>query len=215
MYTRILFLGDSVAAEPTVGFVPMTVRILTNTIDVSVSSVNSSVPSSNVLDLLDRVQELLPTQADPFAVACILVGINDSKILAQFHEPLVPLELFGSRLRMLVERLEGTGSSVALCGLPDLHFARIRANETLREFWYWKPADYHAYTAVIRDLAAESRARAFIDLDAAFKAAPPDTDALFGPDGVHPSALGHAVIADAVSAGLAGLLQGNHCTVTG
>jgi len=215
MYTRILFLGDSVAAETAIGFVPMTVRILSDTVDVSVSSVNSSVPSSNVLDLLDRVQELLPTQTDPFAVACILVGINDSKILAQFHEPLVPLALFGSRLRMLVERLEGTGSTVALCGLPDLHFARIEANKALREFWYWKPEDYHAYNAVIRDLAGASHTRAFVDLDAAFKAGQADLDMLFGPDGVHPSALGHAVIADAVSAGLASLLRGSHCTVTG
>jgi lysophospholipase L1-like esterase len=207
MSIRILFLGDSVAAETTVGFVPMAVRAVSGTVDVSISSVNSSVPSSNVLDLLDRAQELLPLQKDPFTVACIQVGINDSKILAQFHEALVPLELFSSRLRMLAERLESTGTAVALCGLPDLHFSRIAGGQGLKDYWYWIPDDYHRYNSAILDTARTSATREFVDLDSAFKSYPRGIDSLFGPDGVHPSATGHAVIADAVSAGLVRLIQ--------
>jgi lysophospholipase L1-like esterase len=212
MSTRILFLGDSVAAETTIGFVPMAVRAVSGTVDVSISSVNSSVPSSNVLDLLDRAQELLPLQKDSFAVACIQVGINDSKILAQFHEALVPLELFSTRLRMLTERLEDTGTSVALCGLPDLHFSRIAENRSLKDYWYWIPGDYHQYNAAILDIAQVSDAREFIDLDSAFKSYAQGIDPLFGPDGVHPSVAGHAVIADAVSSGLIRLFQKTHST---
>lgn len=213
MSTRLLFLGDSVAAEPTIGFVPMAVRAVSNKIDVSISSVNSSVPSSNVLDLLDRVQELLPTQTAGFRAACIFVGINDSKILAQFHEALVPLDLFASRLRMLTERLEGAGAAVALCGLPDLHFSRVEGGQALKDYWYWIPDEYRRYNSVICNLAAGSPTRQFVDLDAAFKADPKGVDSLFGPDGVHPSAEGHAVIADAVATGLTSLLTSDHDAV--
>lgn len=215
MSTRILFLGDSVAAETTIGFVPMSVRAVSDTIDVAISSVNSSVPSSNVLDLLDRTQELLPLQKDPFTVACIQVGINDSKILAQFHEALVPLDVFSSRLRMLVKRLEGTGTAVALCGLPDLHFSRIAKNEGLKDYWYWIPDDYHQYNSAIIETAKSSGKREFINLDSAFKSYPKGIDSLFGPDGVHPSAVGHSVIADAVSAGLINLIQRTGHVATG
>jgi hypothetical protein len=94
MSIRLLFLGDSIAAESTFGFVPITVNVISRTFNVTADSFNSSVPSSNVLDLLDRTQQLLPLEVHPFSAAAIFVGINDSKILAQFHEPLVPLDLF-------------------------------------------------------------------------------------------------------------------------
>ena len=118
MSIRLLFLGDSIAAESTVGFVPITINVISRTFHLTADSFNSSVPSSNVLDLLDRAQQLLPLEIQPFTAAAIFVGINDSEMLAQFHESLVPLDLFSRRLLMLVERLERAGVLVALCG-PD------------------------------------------------------------------------------------------------
>jgi lysophospholipase L1-like esterase len=137
----------------------------------------------------------------------VFVGVNDSKILAQFHEPLVPLDLFSRRLRMLVERLECAGVLVALCGLPDLHFDLVQENDSLKEFWYWIPEDYRRYNEEIRRIAQAGPSRVFVDLDAAFKASPEGLDDLFGPDGVHPSVTGHSVIAEALSASLVKLLE--------
>lgn len=201
MVERLLFLGDSVAAEPAMSFVPMALAACSATMDVA-EAVNSSVPSSNVFDVLDRTQELLPLRTEAFTTAVIFVGINDSKIFARFDEPLVPLDMFKRRLSMLSERLEAAGIRVVLCGLPDLNLDRVKAGGHLDDFWYWLPHEYRRYDEVIREVAGAQDRRLYVDLDAAFASAPGDRDDLFGPDGVHPSLRGQMIIGSAIAHGL-------------
>lgn len=59
---RILTLGDSIGARELDGFPVLIQRILEDR-DDTYRVVSSSVPSSNVLDLLDRTYELLPNAA--------------------------------------------------------------------------------------------------------------------------------------------------------
>lgn len=193
----VLFLGDSIGARPN-GYVDQVSAQLRARPESrpDLQIVNSSVDSSNVLDLLDRAQETLPS--NPVDVAVVFVGINDSKILTHIGKELVPLVLFAERLEDLAHRLEVGGSRVILCGLPLLRFRHIKATGVLDQYWHWDPDRYGEYGSAIRSTAASRPGkRFFVDLESAF-AAHNDRAPLFEADGVHPTDLGHETIAGAI-----------------
>ncbi|MFE0519385.1 SGNH/GDSL hydrolase family protein [Streptomyces sp. NPDC058954] len=196
MEKRVLFMGDSIAADAALSFVPSVVQKLSKRIGQSVTAVNSSVPSSNVLDLLDRAQELLV--GEEFSAAVVFVGINDSKNLVQTREALVPLPLFRSRLSDLAKRIEMCTQNVVLCGLPDLLFSHIEESGILDDYWFWRVDEYRGYSAAISEVSKESSRRKFVDLKSIFDECEFDTVDLFKSDGVHPNSLGQYLISSAL-----------------
>lgn len=200
MAFSLLVVGDSIAAEPNTGFVPMlAARLAEAGQDWDIT--NSSVPSSNIFDALDRVQEL--GQEPHFDAAVVFIGINDSKVFIGLDEPLVPREWFALKFEDFCRRLQGFGAQVLLCGLPRLDFERVSETGILDQYWYWIPEDYESYSDTIRIVADRDHERHFVDLAFAFNASQ-DED-LFGPDGVHPSTRGHMAIAKAISEVLLGV----------
>ena len=188
-----LFLGDSIGAADN-SFADQLIDRLGR-----VNAVNSSVDSSNIFDILDRVQELLPDEA--FANFVIFVGVNDSKIFDHLHKPLVEEALFEEKYGDLLARLEVTPCTIYMCGLPNLMFDHISASGILHDRWTWDPSKYERYSTIIEELAGKQENRHFVNLEGTFLTAP-NRDKLFGPDGVHPSSDGHTRIADAIEASI-------------
>lgn len=193
--SRILVLGDSIAADAEISFANH-LQISTQN-DDQVRVVVSAVPSSNVFDILDRTQELLPSDSD-FDFAVIQVGINDSKRLTGFGLPLVPLDWFASRLEILCQRLEADGIRPILCGLPRLAFERIASSEFLKPYWGWDVDEYQSYSARISAIAHSRPGREFVGLWAPFSV--PRRSDLFKEDGVHPNAQGQLLMAHEINA---------------
>ncbi len=198
---HILFLGDSIGADPAYSFVPMVIGRLRKLRDEGLDVVNSSVDSSNVFDALDRAQELLAAQR--FDVVVVFIGVNDTKILAHIGEALVPRSLYAHTMEMLVRRCEMNGARVFVCGLPDLAFKQISRSEFLKPYWTWDVDAYHTYDASLREIVAKApMTRTFIDLEAEFAAGGNPRESLFRADGVHPNQRGADAIAEAIARSL-------------
>ena len=150
-----------------------------------VQFLNRGVSGNRVRDLRARWEEdCLALQPDWLS---LLIGVNDTWRRYDRNDP-TPVGAFAADYRALLEATTARGIRLIICEpflLPITPEQRA-----------WRE-DLDPKIGAIRQLAQEYRARC-IPLDELFaQAATQRRPALWTPDGVHPSAAGHALIAQA------------------
>jgi lysophospholipase L1-like esterase len=144
---------------------------------------NRGISGNRVYDLEERLEAdvlvLKPT------LVSILIGINDT--WRRYDSGLLsPVEEFQASLNRIVEKLQGNGAQVLLLE-PFL----LPVPEDRRA---WRE-DLNPRIEAVRDVARQHSLR-LVPLDGLFAAASAQRESAFWlPDGVHPSAPGHALIA--------------------
>lgn len=154
----------------------------------------------------DRLEHLAQRwEADALAhrpaVLTVFAGVNDTMVTFFQGRP-TPPEVFRERYADLLAR----AAAVPRLVLLEPFFVGT-GDEGVR--WYdgneFFAADLAAKQAVVRELA-EAHGAVFVALQRAFTAAAAERGpAAVAPDGVHPSALGHRIVADAWLAAYDGL----------
>lgn len=155
--------------------------------ELGVRVTNRGVSGDRVYDLEERLdRDVIKGQPD---MVSILIGINDTWQRYGAHQRSSPIPEFSACYRRILQRLRTeTRARVILCEpfllpVPDDRLA-------------WRE-DLNPRLGAVRDLAEEFGA-VLLPLDGCFAAAatrrPPE---FWLPDGVHPSAAGHGVIARA------------------
>lgn len=193
----IVFFGDSITADLRFNFVTIVFDRLADVIDMSsVSVINSGVDSSTILDITDRLPDvLIETRPD---IAVIFVGINDSKIFRYTERPLITVETFESGYNNFIERLDVKHETYKiLLNLPPLLFEDIKSGELLSEYWFWRERIYTEYNRCIENTAKRPRT-ILADVYSAFHKSGSGLKRLFCEDGVHPNIYGHKLIAETV-----------------
>lgn len=193
----IVFLGDSVTAESRSNYISLFLNRLSQEIDASkVGVINSGVDSNTVLDVIDRVPDVVD-EYNPDIVS-IFVGINDSKIFHYIKRPLLSPELFTESYQSLIDRINVTRKRVFLLITPPrLLFEEINESNYLDDYWYWIPSEYEKYVQGIRYIATSNN---YLLADA-YTAFINDRSnkRLFYDDGVHPNIYGHQLIAKEIA----------------
>ena len=192
---RVLFTGDSITDcqrvrdNPThlgVGYAAFTgarLQMLLGSPELKIF--NRGISGNRMKDLLGRLDadllDLKPT------VVSVLIGINDTWRRYDKNDP-TDVSVFERDYRTFLERIrEGLQARVVLLEPFLLHVPGDR--HTWRE-------DLNPKIDVVRRLAAEFEAE-LIPLDGIFaKAATQAPAAFWAADGVHPTAAGHALIAE-------------------
>ena len=195
-HSRLLFIGDSItdcgrredAPEHLGAGYVRVVRdwLLARDPAAAPAVLNRGVGGNTVLDLADRWQaDVIDERPDALSVK---IGINDVWRQLDGLAPGVPLGTFTDTYRRLLGRVREAlpACALVLCE-PSVIGPPVpgNGNEVL------KP-----YVQAVRDLAAEFHADALVPLHAAFlnaQQARPDVD--WATDGVHPTRVGHALIA--------------------
>jgi lysophospholipase L1-like esterase len=191
----ILFTGDSITdchrnrQDPGLlgmGYAGMVAgRLGLNHAELNLRFRNTGISGDRTCDLLARWDaDCIDLRPDWVS---ILVGINNTLRRYDSLEP-TPIEVFAAEYRKLLERVQGeTDARLVLCSPFLLH--TDSAVERMRE-------DLDPKIAVIKQLAEEFDA-IWVDFDAAFAAAQQrHIPSYWAGDGVHPSASGHALMAD-------------------
>ena len=149
--------------------------------------INHGISGHRVYDLEKRLSEPGIAEVRPTFVS-ILIGVNDTWRRYDSNLP-SPIEDFRAALHRVLKTVAERGVSRILLLEPFL----LPVPEERRA---WR-ADLDPRIQVVRDCAVEAGA-AFVALDGRFAEAAARRPAAFWlPDGVHPSAAGHALIADA------------------
>jgi lysophospholipase L1-like esterase len=144
---------------------------------------NKGISGNRVYDLEERLErDVLSLRPE---LVSILIGIND--VWREFDSNVPsPLEDFRASYRRILERVVGAGCEVILLDPFLLH--------TKPEFEAWR-AVLEPKIEVVRELAQDFAAT-HVPLDDIFEAASQkQRPAFWAEDGVHPSAEGHALIA--------------------
>lgn len=148
---------------------------------------NAGVGGDRIVDLQRRWSDDVLIHAPE--LVSILVGVNDTRHRYLRGLPTTAVE-FESTYRRLLDEAAAHGVESVILMEPFL----VPINEALRR---WRDDDLEAKVEVVRELATTYGAR-LVALDAAVLAACTVHGAgCIAGDGVHPSALGHRVIADA------------------
>ncbi len=194
-WSSYVALGDSLTAgrdDPgpggvRIGWARRLAGILSARSAVPCVLTNLAADGASVAVVLERqlpsVARIGPKKPD---LVSVTVGMND------IRDPAFSEERFAAGLGRLLDGLTTTGATVATCTLPD-----IAAIMSL-------PADLvglarqrmRRASDIIREQAA-SRGVVCLDVWVMPGAADPE---LFGPDGIHPNASGHQLMADAFAA---------------
>ncbi len=193
----IVFLGDSVTAERRSNYISLFLNKLSEEIDTSkVGVINSGVDSNTVLDVLDRVPDVL-YESNPDIVS-IFVGINDSKVFHHIKKPLLSPELFKESYQLLIDRINVKRKrTFLLITPPRLLFEEIDKSNFLDDYWYWIPSQYEKYIQAIEDVASANDCL-LVDVYKAF-IGNRSNKRLFYEDGVHPNIYGHKIIAEEIA----------------
>ncbi|HEY5894374.1 MAG TPA: SGNH/GDSL hydrolase family protein [Chthoniobacterales bacterium] len=198
---HILFYGDSITdcgrnrtAVPDAddglgnGYVRLAhARLQADFPRLNLRTTNRGISGDRVYDLESRLQQdvldLKPT------VVSILIGINDTWRRYDSAKLISSPEEFGASYRRILEKLAKELAAKVVILEPFL----LPVPEDRRE---WRE-DLDPRIHVVRDLAVEFGAH-YLPLDGLFAQASARRSAPFWlPDGVHPSAAGHGLIADA------------------
>jgi lysophospholipase L1-like esterase len=193
----IVFIGDSITdcdrrTDPLGlggGYVDLVTGLLRDRGDDS-AVINSGVSG-------DRIEHLrLRWQADALdhapAVLSIYIGVNDTLVAFYQGRP-TPVDLFEQRYRDVLDR-------TAAAGRPGLIILEpFFIGSTSESHWIegndFARADLDSKRPVVRELATRYGA-VFVPLQEAMDAAAAERGpAVVAPDGVHPSATGHLLIA--------------------
>jgi lysophospholipase L1-like esterase len=189
---RVVFLGDSVTAG--VGLSdgqPTYVQLLDahcRRCGVSVECIASALDGIDTGYALKRFGRMV-TALDPDWVV-VMLGLNDAQPAGQ-RVQITPAE-FQNNLLGLVDRILGLGARPVLVA-PNPRIV-CRAGDTPRQLDLMPP-----YVAALRQ-TAEAADLPWVDLYARFRG---DDWSELLPDGVHPGAAGHRLIADTLAAELA------------
>lgn len=204
--TRILFVGDSVTAGFGLAGAPSFARLTAERLTERGLAIDAFVDALDGADsryILKRFDRMV-TAHDPDWVV-LAVGLND----AHPPEGRTPCEpaTFAGNLLELVDRIQSLGARVLI----------VVQNPR----WNKSPAEYatyrerlesdlmQTYAAVVRSIA-EALALPVVDLHHAMTTETADMDeghaAALIPDGTHPSALGHELMADLITEELLTLL---------
>jgi len=152
--------------------------------DLALTFVNKGLSGNRAADLAARWQkDCLDLKPDWVS---ILIGINDCWRRYDSNDP-TPVEVFEKHYRNILERTRCQGIGIIICEPFVLPCPPDR--ETWRE-------DLDPKIQVARKLAREFGAR-FVPFDGIFAShAVLQPPGFWAPDGVHPSAAGHALMAD-------------------
>ena len=193
----IVFVGDSITdcdrrTDPLGlggGYVDLVTGALRDRGD-DTAVINSGISGDRVAHLQQRWQADVLDHAP--AVLSIHVGVNDT-LVAFFQGRPTPPDLFEQRYRDVLDRTATAGITRLIILEPffigsttDSHW--VEGNDVAR-------ADLDSKRPVVRDLATRYGA-VFVPLQEAMDAAAAERGpAVVAPDGVHPSATGHLLIA--------------------
>ena len=144
---------------------------------------NKGISGNRIYDLEERLEsDVLSLRPE---LVSILIGINDVWREFDSNTP-SPLEDFRASYRRILERVVGAGCELVLLDPFLLH--------TKPEFETWRPV-LDPKIQVVRELAQEFAA-VHVPLDDIFTDAAQKREPQFwAADGVHPSTVGHALIA--------------------
>lgn len=153
--------------------------------DLALRVTNRGVGGDRVYDLEERIERAVIDQRPD--VVSILIGINDTWQRYGAHQRTSPVAEFSACYRRILKRVKSeTDAKLILCEPFVLPFPADRAE--------WRE-DLDPRINAVRDLAGEFGAL-LLPLDGCFAEAAKIRPAEFWlPDGVHPSAAGHGLIA--------------------
>jgi len=207
--TRICYFGDSITEgwieaelQPERAYPAITDSILrSNALDII--AIPRGFGGETSADAVRRVDaDVLSQRPDLVTVA---FGSNDRYVWGDDPAVRVPLQRFADNLRLLVRKMQGSGVSVILLGLPPLDAARF--------YRYADSAVYAAYGGVERlqrsydSIIAATALELHCDhvpLAPAFTQ--PDIE--LGFDGVHPTPPGHRAMAATLAKRIQQILRG-------
>lgn len=198
MAGTIVFIGDSITdcerrTDPLGlggGYVDLVTGLLRDRDDDS-TVVNTGVSGDRIAHLQERWQPDVLDHAP--TVLSIYIGVNDTLVTFYEGRP-TPPDLFERRYRDVLDRTAATGTPKLIILEP--FFLATPGGE-----WHWSEgnefarADLDSKRPIVRALAARYGA-VFVPLQEAMDAAAAERGpAVVAPDGVHPSASGHLLIA--------------------
>lgn len=180
---KVVCFGDSITKR---GYPEELGKIL------GVTVVNAGIPGNTTADGLKRLQTDVLDQ-NP-SVVIVLFGTNDSRLdSAKVH---VPVEKYISNLKQIITRCEAIHARVVLCTIPPI--------EPEPYFKRHKKQAFDAagglasvltdYRAAVLRIGAEHRLPV-VDLNAQLISQP----SWLSPDGVHPSSVGHTLLAKLIA----------------
>ena len=156
--------------------------------------VNRALPGSNLTRILRETPDTIDyyTGFSKEVIAVAQVGLNEAKIFPPNDRPLISPERFGEQILAFCDLVVEHDAHPLLVGQAPIDTSRelptisgaILDDETI--------AEYGEVMRTTADLAGYS----YVDLRQAFVGYEPTQ--FLGPDGSHPNAFGHQVIADAV-----------------
>lgn len=176
-----VFLGDSITEWPG-GYVDMLAGRLGNVVNRGVAG-----------DRLEHLQKRFSHDVAAASVLTIYAGVNDT-LVAFFEGPPTPPDVFESRFTDLLTR----AAAVPRVIVVEPFFLAVEGTEApWRDGLAFARSDLDSKRPIVRRLAADFGAT-FVPLQDRFDAASLSHGAAaVAPDGVHPSPLGHRLIADA------------------
>jgi acyl-CoA thioesterase-1 len=181
-----VFLGDSITEWPG-GYVDMLAGQLGNVVNLGVAG-----------DRLEHLQQRFFHDVAAASVLTIYAGVNDT-LVAFFEGPPTPPDVFEERYSDLLTRAAGVPRIIVV---EPFFLAVEGADAPWRDGLAFARSDLDAKRPLIRRLALDFGAT-FVPLQDRFDAASAQFGAVaVAPDGVHPSPLGHRLIADAWLAAL-------------
>lgn len=192
----ILFQGDSITdcsrsrtnnSELGHGYAALIRDTLHTTLKrTDIRVLNRGISGNRAIDLLGRWEEDCVSLAPDYV--SILIGVNDTWRRYDSNDPTSSADFTAHMRRVIALTQEKTGAEILLLGpfLLDIHNNITRMRE-----------DLIGKQEAIRLLAKETGTH-YLDLDAMFRETCRDGNpADYAADGVHPTALGHARIAEA------------------
>jgi acyl-CoA thioesterase-1 len=179
-----VFIGDSITEWPG-GYVDMLAGRLGSVVNLGVAG-----------DRLEHLQQRFDVCAA--SVLTIYAGVNDT-LVAFFEGPPTPLDAFEERYTDLLSRSAGVPRVIVV----EPFFLPVDGTDApWRDGLAFARKDLDAKRPIVRRLASDFGAT-FVPLQDRFDAAVVSHGAAaVAPDGVHPSPLGHRLIADAWLAAL-------------
>jgi lysophospholipase L1-like esterase len=196
----IVFIGDSITDSDRrtdrlglgYGYVNLVAQALRTSGDLS-TVINSGIAGNRVAQLQQRWQaDVLHHRP---TVVSIYIGVNDT-LAAFFEGRPTPIDVFESRYVDLLDRTTAAGATRLVLLEPffvETEIPSVRWGEGAA----FIHEDLAAKQAVVRDLASRHGA-AFVPLQAIVdEAAARRGPTMIAADGVHPTPLGHQLIADA------------------
>ncbi|NOX55748.1 MAG: SGNH/GDSL hydrolase family protein [Planctomycetes bacterium] len=212
---RIVALGDSitngaglVGVKEAETFREIVGHELARRLGRPVEVINAGVNGDVVTLAIQRLRrDVLSRKPD---VATVMFGGNEAGFYRPetggfADTPRVPLDRFKTTLAQIVDRLQAAGITVVLMTCPPM----------TERYWgmHLEPYQKHGinflvkqYAQAARDVAAEKRVE-LVDVYRAFEQSPERLD--YFPDGLHPDARGHRVIADLLVERLVPIFSGN------